>query len=177
MPADYTTLLQPMSYTYDLCLRLNPYGRSVAQTIELLKQAHAIIDGIPDRYINLSHWIEGYASDGGIIECIKELSCEEVSCGCAGGWLALHPEMRALGLLMWFGVPDLRAGPERFRAVANVGAGYWDGMWALAAFFGLSYVEARDLFKGSGDAEQAEHKQLWLARCRRLIGTYEFPES
>ena len=59
----------------------------IKETYPLLREAYAIIDGIPDDRFNLD---------------LFRNSCDPHYCGtiaCAAGWLAMHPTFMALGLL------------------------------------------------------------------------------
>lgn len=59
---------------------------------ELLREAYAIIGGIPMRKIHLRKLI----TEGGLNRPVKELKCGTIACG--AGWLALHPMFTKLGL-------------------------------------------------------------------------------
>lgn len=135
---------------------------------ELLRQAYAIIDGIPDDRFNLGSWQfdpTTYGPDG-----------EVHSCGmlaCAGGWLCMHPTFNALGLHAMYGCGGA---PES----GNEGAtGYAVGFSALGNTLGLTFEQAYQLFTCRGDASFDMHndihgltdKQLWQARVRHFLNT------
>jgi len=94
---------------------------------EVLRMAAAIVDGIPEERFtfNLSSW--SAFVDGS-------------RCGtlhCAGGWLAVHPAMNALGL---FSVVD--GVPRLMRSERVVTAGFE----ALAEVLGIDIHDAQALF-------------------------------
>jgi len=121
---------------------------------ERLRQAFAIIDGIPARVFNLDAWV---SRDNGP-------QCGTIAC--AGGWLAMHPDMHALGLTRGFdGSPRLR---------------YETGSDALARLFDCT----PQIFSGAGygykDLEaryrrRLTHKKLWKRRVLRLFQEYDEP--
>jgi hypothetical protein len=121
--------------------------------VELLDRAIDIIAGLAEEQVDLSAWRSG---------CFE--SAQEVTCGticCAGGWLALNPEMQALGL-----THDDNGSP-----MLDGCSGYS----ALAQLFDLSYGEGFKLFKyvSHYDAQwmatdALSDKEIWLNRARLL---------
>lgn len=55
--------------------------------LELVAKAHEIIDGIPDKVIDLKRFVS---------QCGESPDCGTIACG--AGWLALHPYFKELGL-------------------------------------------------------------------------------
>jgi hypothetical protein len=120
---------------------------------ELLRQAYAIIDGIPDDRFNLVR------------------SCGTIAC--AGGWLCMHPTFIALGLRAMFGS---NGAPE---FVDEQTGDYTVAFAALGKALGLTFEQAFQLFTCRGDAYFDRHndiyslsdKQLWQARVRHFLNT------
>lgn len=130
--------------------------------IELFKDAIAVIRGIPESRINLDQWQAGKV--GGLVilsyrtvSNVSEIDCSTLAC--AGGWLALYPPFQKLGLRFnsW-GVPSYRGYLRRA---------------ALAEFFDILEIEARDLFGPKGFSEHGRHKTIWLRRAVKLLRKYE----
>ncbi len=132
--------------------------------LELLKDAYAIIEGMPDERIDLDFWQDnkdvGKLMLRGAISRAKQIDCGTIAC--AAGWLSLHPDMNARGLVSEFGVPEFR------------GDWQYEG---LAKFFDISLTDAGNLFKSRSSFEKRyvvtkkmTDRQLWLWRVRRLIG-------
>ena len=133
---------------------------------ELLRELHAIIDGIPDDRFDLSDIASSES-----YEDVSADNCGTIACGI--GWAALHPTFNALGLTL------SRAGNELF----------WKGKvvpWSTAGakLFKLAPSQAFDLFRPAGICETypelddgyvskvATHdKQVFLGRLRRLLKT------
>lgn len=122
---------------------------------ELLKDAYAIIDGIPEAAIALDKLVSarGEALDKGTV------------CSPAG-WLAQHPKFMERGLalsddgnaLLWNGKP---AGEDAYAQV-------------MARVFGLQEVEAERLFADRrtytlGDDSGLSDKRLWLHEMRDFL--------
>lgn len=133
-------------------------GVSPAVPIEkysLLRDAYAIIDGIPEERFNLQNW-RSYES--GLTDC--------GTIACAAGWLTMHPDMQALGL----------ATRGQCHSPAFNGVGSYD---ALARFFGIDNDAAAGLFRTRSydgrdtldppKAADLSDKQLWLARVREFL--------
>jgi hypothetical protein len=122
---------------------------------ELLKEAYAIIDGIPEAAISLG------------LPCTKAGAALDEGTVCSPeGWLALHPRFRQLGLRIGPDGKDLRFSDE---------PGFWPTtVEPLARVFGLSAFTAgllfgdRILFTG-GDDSGLSDKQLWQGRLREYL--------
>lgn len=120
---------------------------------ELLKDAYAIIDGIPDEAIAFGApcKVRGRSLDNGTI-CSPE------------GWLAQHPQFVALGLGVEPDGASLQFLGEKLSPVP-----------AMAKVFRMPEEEAARLFGdrsefiGGGASTQASDKQLWLSRVRHHI--------
>jgi hypothetical protein len=120
---------------------------------ELLRDAHAIIDGIPDTAVAFGKpcTTRGPSLDNGTV-CSPE------------GWLALHPQFIARGLTLAPDGTSLLFNGERMAPVA-----------AMGRVFGLPEDEAarlfgeRSMFAGEETATHASDKQLWLRRVRHHI--------
>jgi len=118
---------------------------------ELLKDAYAIIDGIPEDKINLRVI---RLSEG------KSLECGTICC--AAGWLASHPTFKALGL-----------------SIANDRCIYLNGEMPdcnnysdqMAAVFGITKPEASDLFdqRQANEPRSLTDKEIWLRRVRQFL--------
>jgi hypothetical protein len=124
------------------------------ETHPRLRAAYAIIDGIPETRIDLDTW----RRDSGKITC--------GTIACAAGWLALHPDMQAMGL----------------SALLNGGPAYQglEGFGALAQFFGIDTATAGHLFSYMGSYYDPptcrgsfpwSDKAIWLARVRNFLET------
>jgi hypothetical protein len=131
---------------------------------ELLRDAFAIIDGIPKRAFDLDMWRTKGAGP----------SCGTIAC--AGGWLAMHPAMNERGLkpAEWNGQPMCESATYRQY-----------GFTALRQFFQLNHLEG-DLFEGHGcgykDSELSGEqikgmsgKKLFKRRVLRLFQEYDEP--
>jgi len=118
---------------------------------ELLKDAYAIIEGIPEGNFHLDTW---------------RTRDEGASCGtiaCAGGWLTLHPKFRELGL----GV-DSYDFPNRFNNFPTFNGETHNK--ALARFFGITESDADDLFRQRTRYErEGTDKELFLRRLRSFL--------
>lgn len=114
---------------------------------ELLEEAYAIIDGVPEDRIDLGAWQSGED---------RASNTAEITCGtiaCAAGWLALHPGMNSRGLHpVYRGMPAFNGS---------------DGYDALARFFGIEILQSIDLFYPNYDGES--DKQVFLRRLRHLL--------
>lgn len=134
---------------------------STTPDYELLKDAHAIIDGIPDAAIAFGKpcAARGRGLDDGTV-CSPE------------GWLALHPTFTALGLAMPADDLALEYNGELLPPVS-----------AMARVFRLPEDDAarlfgeRDVFSTDGAATQASDKQLWLTRARHYIHDRAFTNT
>ncbi|MEB0029156.1 hypothetical protein QN372_00185 [Undibacterium sp. RTI2.1] len=121
---------------------------------ELLKDAYAIISGIPESQIDLGS--------------ITKNDCTEASCStiaCAAGYLAMHPQFNALGLSIG------GKGELVYKNRIN-----WNYIDPLSSIFGLTEKDATNLFShvdGSRyDAEildASSDKALWLKRVEAFL--------
>ncbi|MGE5621741.1 MAG: hypothetical protein ACM3WS_01085 [Bacillota bacterium] len=128
---------------------------NISPDFELLKDAYAIIDGIPETAIALGRLqtARGEALDRGTI------------CSPAG-WLAQHPQFRELGL-------SLSDDGER---LCYQGESAQSGGEApiMARVFGLQEAEAEHLFDSRstyslGDDSGLSDKRLWLREVREFL--------
>jgi hypothetical protein len=153
---------------------------------DLLWDAIEIIQGIPEKKIALGVWQRGIPDDRhpelyipaarSIKSAHKDLIC------CPGGWLALHPDMNAAGLIAnAMGTPAL----DHWRDHSDDdGDGYAPGtnskvkpvkgqaFVALAQTFGLKSWETKLLFGPRYLAEtqsRVTDKALWLHRATRML--------
>lgn len=130
---------------------------STTPDYELLKDAHAIIDGIPDKAVSFGVpcAIRGPGLDDGTV-CSPE------------GWLSLHPTFNALGLSMASDGRSLQFNGEPMSAVS-----------AMAQVFRIPEEEAarlfgeRSIFLGT----QASDKELWLSRVRHHVHDKAFSDT
>lgn len=113
--------------------------------VDLLKEAYAVIDGVPDERLDLSRWKCG-------------------TLACAGGWLCQYPPFLRMGLA-------LKIDPDYTQPMpAFMGKVYFD---ALEEFFGIEPVDASGLFgvrrwwlpTESGDTD----RQVFLRRLREFL--------
>lgn len=118
---------------------------------ELLKDAYAIIDGIPEDRFNLNVVTrtdaEGHEKDPHY--------CGTV--GCALGWLAMHPQFQALGLGLY--VSDHRSQ----QAFTSFFGANLDFEKAGAMVFGMTVNDATAMFR------PARHVELFPNREESLI--------
>ena len=127
------------------------------ESYPLLRDAYAIIDGIPRQRFNLDHWRRSGKSPQ---------DCGTIAC--AAGWLAMHPMMRKKGLRSGgYGQPV-------FRGDLGIDRNEYD---ALSKFFSITYDQAKSLFctrwmtsaynppslRGYSD------KELWKYRVRKFL--------
>lgn len=137
------------------------------ETYPLLRDAYAIIDGIPEANINLGMWIRHYERS------IPTPTCDTLAC--AAGWLMLHPQFQALGFKPEF--TDYRViQPEL--CVPSCGRRS-RGFQALADLFGMTGPDAQHIFGRRIDKspydppidmkEQMTGKQLWQYRVRKFL--------
>jgi hypothetical protein len=125
---------------------------------ELLKEAYAIIDGIPKRRFDLDRLAvpkrPGKHSDE------QPLRAECGSVACAMGWLAMHPLFRAMGL--WVSR----------RGVLYLNSVEVDYDYAAARVFNLDRRDAANLFCQATVFEEEEfgdHKSIWQTRVRLFL--------
>jgi hypothetical protein len=129
------------------------------ESYPLLRDAYAIIDGIPESQFNLDHWRKKGRSPR---------ECGTIAC--AAGWLAMNPEMRKKGLLNGEGgkpvfVDDLAIKRTEYHA--------------LAKFFCMNLEQAIGLFcsryVGSPydpdpyEAYNYSDKEFWKYRVRKFL--------
>jgi hypothetical protein len=136
---------------------------------ELLRDAFAIIDGIPNKAFKLDSWREN--GDGP--------ACGTIAC--AGGWLAMHPTMNQAGLRA-----DAEGTPV---TTATKPFSDWPLRWgfgALQEVFGLHGSGEVNLFEAHGfgykdselsdeQVEKLSGKRLWKRRVLRLFQEYDEP--
>lgn len=134
---------------------------------ELLKEAYAIVDGIPDDRFNLDQ----IAANPRLRERLNDPhSCGTI--GCAAGWIAMHPMFQQRGLsLNSRGILETnQGGPTNYR-------------FAMAEVFGIGMLEAVDLFGRRGDSiydrkeviagpDRLNDKQLWQHRVRKFLSEH-----
>ncbi len=152
----------------------------------LLWEAIEIIQAIPEKKIALGLWQKSILDEDSdelflpaarfIDSAHKSLIC------CPGGWLAVHPDMHAVGLIAnVMGAPSLSHWRDHS---GDDGDGYAAGtnksvkpargtaFTALAETFEMKTWESRLLFGGRYLAEGSmpvSDKELWLLRARRAM--------
>jgi hypothetical protein len=142
---------------------------------ERLKLAIDIIRDIPANQLRLSLWQAPIVGEDDVHRVATRL--EQTHCGtiaCAGGWLALHPQMGKLGLSAgsYYGEPVVR--DEKSRGLVSC-------YYALAQFFDIRLGEAQALFyprsaqeMTNGSPENAmTDKELWLHRMELFTADRE----
>ncbi|MFP3609250.1 hypothetical protein SB778_03935 [Paraburkholderia sp. SIMBA_050] len=118
---------------------------------ELLKDAYAIVEGIPEENFLLDTW---RTKDQGA-------SCGTIAC--AGGWLTLHPKFRELGLST-----DSYDFPNRFNHFPTFRGETHNK--ALATFFCITEDDADVLFRQRTRYErEGTDKELFLRRLRSFL--------
>ena len=126
------------------------------ETYSLLRDAYQIIDGIPESNFALKYWLDE--------DSWKKAEPDCGTIACAAGWLALHPDMKKLGLTR-----DQMGTPMYLDM---------DGYDALAAVFGINWQDARNLFGTRGMSRLDEpregtvmmtDKKLWMYRVRQFL--------
>lgn len=118
---------------------------------ELLKDAHAIIDGMPAENVNLNSWRR---TDRGA-------TCGTIAC--AGGWLTLHPQFKALGLLYARSAENVIFKNPVDGNITHTG---WS---ALAQVFSLTKEDAERLFGGAWLEPLPTHRSVFLRRIRDFL--------
>lgn len=143
-------------------------------TIELLKDAYEIIDGIPAKRVFLNSWqnpLGGlqHLTQWGPETTSYKKTAAQIDCGtlaCAAGWLCLHPKFQALGLMVnRDGDPALASNPNSY------------GYAALARVFHITHTQAATLFGLAFSARSSAHKSIWLDRCLTLIANLQLSKS
>jgi hypothetical protein len=122
---------------------------------ELLKQAYAIIDGIPETAIAL-----------GSIRTKEGATLAEGTVCSPEGWLALHPTFNEHGLTMSADGKELR-----FNGEADSGS---HAAFLMAKVFGLRPEKSEQLFGDrqlftDGDDSGLSDKRLWQRRIREYL--------
>lgn len=120
--------------------------------IKLLRQAYAIIDGIPDNRINLDVICRG-PEKGNAGHC--------GTIACAAGWLAMHPKFIKRGMYIdEDGQLDLKDGLHWYD---------WDDI--LSIVFDCSVSTANKLFGPTWYDEDTgkTEKQIWQKRVRKYL--------
>lgn len=138
---------------------------------EKLKQAYAVIDGIPEKNFDLDAWYTETDSKPG-----KKIKPTCGTIACAAGWLAIHPEFmskdyrsEATENRYW------SAGVIRSRSNAWVG-----GIDYVERTFGLTWEDADALFCPAGDSryesdltidqlDKMSHKTVWQRRIKKFL--------
>lgn len=123
---------------------------------ELLKDAYAIIDGIPETAIAL-----------GRLQIARGESLDQGTVCSPAGWLAQHPAFMQLGL-------SLSEDGTRLRFHDDQSAEEGDEARIMAELFRLSPVEAAQLFGSRdtytlGDDSGLSDKRLWLREVREFL--------
>jgi hypothetical protein len=129
---------------------------------ELLKEAYAIIGGIPDNVIDLN--------------LIMRERGDSLACGticCAAGWLAHHPTFQAIGLSMT---------DARFTEHADLVYRGEELMYAqaMSKVFDMPERDVISLFSSRHyqsaikvrGASRLTDKDLWLARVRKYLADH-----
>lgn len=141
--------------------------------LELIKEAYAIIDGIPSKQFDLDRWVRDNDNSA---TCDLAGACGTVAC--AGGWLSLHPKMNEHGLKYTWSRGLGRGNNER--RITFKGDDWGGPFDALAKAFDIGYFDARRLFgaRGSGDYDHRiftekgydiSHKQLFKYRVKHFL--------
>lgn len=146
-----------------------------------LRDAYAVIDGIPEHNINLTIWLNPGSEP--VAEC--------GTIACAAGWLCLYPGFNELGLHLDPGspLPNQTICPKYDTTIKTdkhtrcFSSDY--GFSALAQFFGLTWQDSWAIF-GSRRTQHAERyqpdpitarkysdKKLWQHRVRTFLKQQE----
>ena len=127
----------------------------IGPDFELLKDAYAIIDGIPEAAIDLDHLCSAHGE-----------SLEHGTVCSPAGWLAQHPKFMDLGLSLSEDDKrlSLRGQEQEDEPPAQV----------MAAVFGLTPAEAAHLFADRqtytlGDDTGLSDKRLWQREVRAFL--------
>lgn len=144
--------------------------------VERLQQAIEIIKAVPDTQFDLETWQQGI--DGRLTNScrlVDTLDCRTLAC--AGGWLALHPDMQAQGLYVGIG-----GEPAILRQVKVFQENRYEniptyGFSALAEFFDTTIATAEYLFGQRIRLEilrdPRSDKEVWLDRAETLIANFQ----
>ena len=117
---------------------------------ELLKDAYAILGGIPDEQINMNAVVLKQAGKN---------NCGSIACGM--GWLAMHPAFNELGLSY--------TRPHGLLYVAPNGETTGHYGHAAAEIFGITKDQAQELFKPAGEVYTQNHKSVLLNRIMTFL--------
>jgi hypothetical protein len=136
--------------------------------LEKLKDAYAILDGIPTHKLNLNEVLGSFSGD---------LSCGTIACG--AGWLSLHPtflsDTRVSAEMGQFRCGERLQWKIRHAALTNsrvlTTTGY---SLAMALVFDIDYDDANRLFAPAECRDQLyNHKAILLARLHAYIKHHE----
>ncbi|OWW20562.1 hypothetical protein AYR66_14755 [Noviherbaspirillum denitrificans] len=124
-----------------------------APDFELIKDAYAIIDGIPETAIDLDQLVSARGE-----------TLEHGTVCSPAGWLAQHPAFNAAGLTLSDDDSRLQLSGEEPRDPAAI----------LAQVFRLQPMDARHLFADRmtytlGDDSGLSDKRLWLREVREFL--------
>lgn len=132
--------------------------RGAAANYELLRDAYAILGGIPTEVVDLDR-IETRAAGG--------IGCGTIACGI--GWLAHHPQFQELGLQP---ESNIDVGQIAYKVAFKGKAVDYDE--AGMKVFNLTRSEAEDLFgpvadPWGRDRPRKIHKNILLNRIKKLL--------
>lgn len=123
---------------------------------EKLRDAYAIIDGIPSENFNLDSVLEKYNKN--------HLRCKTIAC--AAGWLSIHPTFAA----------ELKPAYEKpfVKWTLRSGTSTQWYVLAMAQLFDISHADAVKLFQPATYFEEREfgrnnHKEIWKHRVRTFL--------
>lgn len=121
---------------------------------ELLKDAYAIIGGIPDEAFRLSLVVTRRG---------ESLECGTIAC--AAGWLGMHPQFQALGL----GVDKSGGGILTINGKSARFATTYTRQMAL--IFNMPDADMDALFSSRRERGDATDKVVWLRRVRTYLAS------
>jgi hypothetical protein len=122
---------------------------------ELLRQAYAILDGIPQQAIDLDHVIKERGSS---------LKCGTIACGI--GWLSMHPKFNSMGLKFEKRKGFIGNGSVDILTYQGQSVDYAE---AASKIFGIAEPIAEKMFNGASNRPQHQHKQILLSRIRSYL--------
>lgn len=123
---------------------------------ELLIHAYEILDGIPESNLNLCEIAPRRT---------KEPDCGTIACGL--GWLAMHPDFRALGLDLWSEPTEFETCGLIFQGKRSDPSHYGD---VAAKLFGISRNDGYFLFGTKFSEEwRSNDKAALLTRIRNYL--------
>lgn len=122
---------------------------------ELLRQAYAILDGIPQEAIDLDHVIKQRG---------QSLKCGTIACGI--GWLSLHPKFNSMGLK--FEKRNCFIGTGTVDVLTYQGKSV-DYSEAASKIFGIAEPITDKMFTGASNRPRHQHKQILLSRIRTYL--------